>query len=424
MAEKQKRGSLWSKIFKKPEKQINYNYADILSGIMPIYSNGFGENIYASDVVQQAIYSIVTELKKLDPVHVRKINDDFVSVADSIQNVLDAPNPLMTTSDFIEKVAWTLLLNYNAFIYPVWNGDNLVALYPLQPSLVEFDNDFGGTGKTWVRFHFPNGFVGDLPYDDIIHLRYKFSVSEFMGGNEQGQPEFAPLLDTLKLNDTLLKGLAKSLNLQTTINGVVKIKTMANKDEQMQKIKEFEEKLQANQSGLLPIDVSAEYTPITKQVNLLDEKVLEFIDKKILRTWGVSIPIVNGDYTREQFEAFYQKTLEPIVKSLGQAFTKGIFTKHAAQGFNNRIVFYVKELIFMNTDQKLNLFNMLGNQGGCYVNEMRTSFGLRPINELQGVRMQSLNFVDTKYAQEYQTGNKGSTTPQNKGENGGVNNEE
>lgn len=401
--------AFWDKYFKKPEKQKTYSLEDILSGVVPIYSSGFGENIYASDVVQQAIYSIVTELKKLDPVHVRKLagDNDYVSVDGNIQNVLDAPNPLMTTSDFIEKVAWTLLLNYNAFVYPMWEGDTLVGLYPLNPSLVEFDNDYGGSGKTWVRFHFPNGYVGDLPYDDIIHLRYRFSVSEFMGGNEQGRPDFAPLLETLKLNDSLLKGLAKTLNIQTAINGAVKLKTMQNYDEQIAKVKEFEKKLQANESGFLVMDVAAEFVPITKQVNLLDATTLEFIDKKILRTWGVSIPIVDGDYTPAQYEAFYQKTLEPIIKTFAQAFTKGIFTKHAAQGFKNKIAFYVKELIFLNNDQKLALFGDLSAQGGCYVNEYRGAFGLRPINELQGVRMQSLNYVNSKYAEQYQVGGKG-----------------
>lgn len=394
----------WDKFFKKPERDNTYSLIDILSGVVPIYSTEFGENIYASDVVQQAISSIVTELKKLDPVHVRKVGEDYTSVAGNIQNVLDAPNPLMTTSDFIEKVAWMLLLNYNAFIYPIWEGKTLVALYPLQPSVVEFDTDYGGTGKTWVRFTFPNGYVGDLPYENIIHLRYRFSVSEFMGGNEQGKPDFNPLLDTLKLNDTLLKGLAKSLNMQTAINGLIKLKTMQNYDDQIAKIKEFEKKLQANESGIGITDVASEFTPITKQISLLDATTLEFIDKKILRNWGVSIPIVNGDYTKEQYEAFYQKALEPIVKSMSQAFTKGIFSKHAAQGFDNRIMFYVKELIFMNTDQKLNLFKDLSAQGGVYVNEYRTAFGMRPINELAGVRMQSLNYVNSEYAKEYQTG--------------------
>lgn len=399
--------NFWDRFFKKPKKRETYKLAEILSGLAPIYSTGFGNNIYASDVVQQAVYSIVSELKKLDPVHVRRIGSDVISIPGNIQSVLDAPNPLMTTSDFIEKIAWTLLLNYNAFIYPIWENGTLKALYPLQPSEVDFDPDYGGTGETWVRFTFPNGYVGDLPYSDIIHLRYRFSVSEFMGGDENGQPDFKPLLDTLKLNDSLLKGLAKSLSIQTAINGIIKIKTMQNEAAQIEKIKEFERKLQSNESGFLAADISSEYIPITKQIALLDETTLEFIDRKILRTFGVSIPIVNGDYTKAQYEAFYQKTLEPIVKSFSQAFTKGIFTSREAQGYKNEIIFYVKELVFMGTDQKLNLFTQLKDIGACYVNEFRTAFGMRPLPELQGVRMQSLNFVNTDYAQEYQTGSAG-----------------
>jgi HK97 family phage portal protein len=364
-----------------------------MSGVMPSYSNGFGNNIHASDVVQQAIYSIVAECKKLDPVHVRKkvADSDFVSVADNIQSVLDAPNPLMTTSDFIEKIVWTLLLNYNSFVYPMWEGNNLKYLYPLQPQTVEFDPNYGGTGATWVRFRFANGDVVDLPYDDIIHLRYRFSVSEFMGGNESGNPDFAPLMETLKLNDTLLKGLAKSLHIQTSVNGIIKIKRMADYDEQVAKVKEFERKLQANESGLLTQDISTEYVPLSKQVNLLDAKVLEFIDRKILRNWGVSIPIVNGDYTAAQYEAFYQKAVEPIVKTLNQAFTKGIFSKRQAYGFNNKIVFYTKELIFLNTDQKIKLFDILVDSASCYKNEMRAAFGLRPLKELEGQLATSSN---------------------------------
>ena len=400
----------------KKEHTVEYS----LNGTYPNYFSNLGGNVYASDVVQQAIYSIVTELKKVDPVHIRKVGNDFVSVegSGSVQGVLDNPNPLMTTSDFIEKIAWTLLLNYNAFVYPVWEGSKLTALYPLQPQQVEFLQD--QSGKLWIGFTFGNGLYQEMPYEDVIHIRYKFSVSEFMGGNLNGQPDLKPLLDTLKLNDTLLQGLAKSLNLQTTINGVVKLRGMYNDADQQKKIAEFEKKLQSNQSGLLPLDVSAEYIPITKQVNLLDEKVLKFLDKKVLRFFGVSDAIVDADFTPAQFQAFYQKTLEPIVKSLSQAFTKGLFTKHQAQGFNNKIMFYVKELIFMNNAEKLQFFTNAINIGGCYVNEYRTAFGLRPINELQGVRMQSLNFVNSEYAKDYQLNTQGKQAAQN----GGVGNGE
>ena len=369
------------------KKKVDNNkitVASYLDGYYPSYSQ-FGNNIYASDVVQQAIYSIVTELKKLDPTHVRRLsNSEYVPVTGNIQNVLDNPNPLMTTSDFIEKIVWNLMLNYNSFIYPVWEGDILVGLYPLQPTNVTFlDNGF-------VRMQFANGYKSDLPYDNLIHIRYKYSVSEFMGGNVNGQPDNKPLLDTLRINDTLLKGLAKSLNIQTSVNGVIKYKTMINSDEQLKRIQEFEEKLKANESGFLPTDISSEFIPINKQVQLLDNTVLEFIDKKILRTFGCSIAIINGDYSKEQYEAFYQKTLEPIIKSLNQAFTKALFSKREL-GFNNQVIFYAKELIFMTNSEKLNLANLLVDSGSCYKNELRTMFGLKPLQELEGQLAESSN---------------------------------
>lgn len=413
-------------VFKKtPDKQLSYNYADILSGIAPLYSSGFGNDIYASDVVQHAIYSIVTELKKLDPVHVRKLvaESEYVEVLGNVQSVLENPNPLMTTSDFIEKVAWTLLLNYNAFIYPLWEGDKLKALYPLQPTLVEFDADYGGRGETWVRLHFANGYTGDIPYENLIHLRHKYSASEFMGGNVNGNPDFAPLLETLKLNDTLLKGLAKSLKMQTSINAVAKLKSMVNYDDQIAKVAEFEKKLEANESGILPVDISAEFIPINKSVQLLDATTLEFIDKKIFRWFGVSIAIVNGDYTAAQYEAFFQKTLEPMVKSWGQAFTKGIFSKRQTQGFHNKIVFFTRELVFMNTDQKIKLFDILVDSAACYANEMRTAFGLRPLKALEGVIATSSNKNNAMNNAGDDGENSALASGENGNEGGGVNNE-
>ena len=108
-----------SNLFKKEEPKQT-THAEVLSGHAPIFSQ-FGQNIYASDVVQQAINCIVSEMKKLQPQHIRLKGNDVIPVdKSSIQKVLDNPNPLMTTSEFIEKVTWLLFLNYNAFIIPTF----------------------------------------------------------------------------------------------------------------------------------------------------------------------------------------------------------------------------------------------------------------------------------------------------------------
>lgn len=390
----------WSKWFKKKDKDSLLAIADALNGYSPFYSQ-FGQNVYASDVVQQAIFAIVNELKKLDPVHVRRTGGLEVAVDGNIQNVLDNPNPLMTTSDFLEKISWNLLLNSNSFIYPIWEGGNLVALYPLQPLGVEFLQDAGG--NLFIKFQFADSRNDvTIPYEDIIHIRYKYSVSEFMGGNVSGQPDNKALLETLKLNDSLLKGLAKALNMQTSVKGLIKMKTMANKDDQVARIKEFEDKLKNSEMAIGITDIANEFVPINNPVQLLDATTLEFLDKKILRWFGVSIPIINGDFTPQQYEAFYQKTLEPIIKAMSEAFTKGLFSKRGSSGYGNKIRLFSRQLIFMSVDQKIKYFTLLSNQGGCYVNEIRVAFGLRPDKELDGVRCQSLNYVNADKADDYQ----------------------
>lgn len=400
-------GWLKEKLFKRKPK--NSAYADMLNGYTPIYSQ-FGQNIYASDVVQQAVNCIVTELKKLTPLHVRTIDGDVQPIKSNIQNVLNAPNEIMTTSDFIEKVIWQLYLNYNSFIVPVyksWTDENGVeqrnytALYPIAPTQVDFLQDV--TDTLYVKFTFANSYETTLKYSDVIHIRHHFSVNEFMGGNEMGQPDNDALLKTLDLNYKLLKNLSKAMSSSCAVNGVVKFKSMIDGGKTEKALAELEEKLRNSESGFLPLDISADFTPIERNIQFVDAETLAFIDGKILRHFGVPLAILTGDYTKEQYEAFYQKTLEPIIIALSQAFTKTLFTQRE-RSFNNAIKFYPKELIFMSTSQTLEMIRLLGDCGSLYENEKRAAFGMRPLPELVGKRMQSLNYVDVDIAKDYQTG--------------------
>lgn len=400
-------GWIKEKLFKKKPK--NSKYADILNGFTPIYSQ-FGSDIYASDVVQQAINCIVSELKKLTPLHVRTIDGDVQPIKGNIQSVLNAPNEVMTTSEFIEKIIWNLYLNYNSFIIPVynsWTDENGVeqryytALYPIAPTQVDFLQDV--TDTLYVKFTFANNYETTLKYSDVIHIRHHYSVNEFMGGNEQGQPDNDALLKTLDLNYKLLKNLSKAMSSSCAVNGVVKFKSMIDGGKTEKALAELEEKLRNSESGFLPLDISADFTPIERNIQFVDAETLAFIDGKILRHFGVPLAILTGDYTKAQYEAFYQKTLEPIIIALSQAFTKSLFTQRE-RSFNNAIKFYPKELIFMSTDQTLEMVRLLGDSGTLYENEKRVAFGLRPLPELVGKRMQSLNYVDVDIAKDYQTG--------------------
>ena len=390
------------------------NAISISNGTMPIYSQ-YGQNIFASDVVMQAVNCIISELVKLKPTHIKKIDTDISPQSSSIQNVLDYPNELMTTADFIEKVMWNYYFNSNSFIIPkfyVWKDKDTgkikrhyEALYPVRPSEVDFLQD--ASERYFVKMHFPNNVTVTFHYEDIIHLRREFSIDDFMGGNANGQPNNTGLEKTLSLNEQLLNSIAVSLNASTKINGIVKIKTFL-KDSDLQKsISDFNKLLEDNKGGLLPLDISTDYVPLDKDVKLVDQKTLDFIDSKILRNFGIPLPILTGDYTKEQYEAFYQKAIEPIVIKLSQAFTKTIFTQRE-KSFGNQIVFYPEELVFLNRQQAIEVIKWLGQSGTLFENEKRTILGLKPIKELEGVRMQSLNYINVNDANRYQNGDEGS----------------
>lgn len=396
----------FDKLFKRPPK--TRKFAPTMDGFAPLYSQ-FGTNIYASDVVQQALKCIVDEIKKLNPTHIRYIGNDPTPVKSTVQDVLSEPNPLMTTSEFLEKITWLLLLNYNAFIIPVyrtWTDAETgaerryyKALYPIKPTQVDFIED--GAGRLFVTFMFMNGYSTTIPYDDVIHIRYNYSVNQYMGGNEVGQPDHKALLGTLQLNEDLLQGVAKAMKSSYAVNGVVKYATLMDDGRMEAALRELEGKLQRSESGFLPIDLKAEFTPLEHKTALVDKPTLEFIDSKILRNWGVPLPILTGDFTKEQYEAFYQKSLEPLALAISQAFTKKLFTSRE-KAFGNRVELYPKDLIFMTVGQTLEMINILSPTGALFENEKRVALGLRPLPELEGQRLMSLNWISADKAAEYQ----------------------
>ncbi len=381
-------------------KKNSYKYLPMLNGYTPIFSQ-FGNDIYASDVVQQAIVCIVDEMKKLQLVHERTIGSDLTTVDNFLQPVLDNPNPIMTQSEFIEKFMWLLLLNYNSFIFPVWEGGKVKQLWPLKPKTVTFLEDLAN--EIFIKFEFSNGYETILRYSDVIHIRLNYSVNDYMGGDELGQPNHSGLLKTLQINNVLLENVAKSLEASYSVNGVFKYNTLMDDGTIENNIKKLEKQINNSASGFIGLDLKGEYIPIQRNLKVIDKDTLEFIDSKILRNWGVSIAILSGDYKKEQYEAFYQKVLEPKIIQIGQSFTKVLFTEKQ-KSFGNRISCYPEDLIFLNTTQKLELIRLLGDSGGLYENEKRKIMGLRPLPELQGVRKQSLNYVDVDIAGKYQVG--------------------
>lgn len=378
---------------------------------VPVFSQ-YGEDIYASDLVQNCIDVIATECSKLMPQHIRIDADGMQHRPTSSINRLFkvSPNPLMTTRDFLEKTIWLLYLNYNCFIYPTYdlyrdrNGvlrKNYTGFYPLNPTEVTFEQD--RAGNLFVRMLFKQGHEYVLNYTNLIHLRKKFSVNDVMGGGRNGQPDNNALVSVLNTNSTIIEGLGKAVKSTLTVRGIVKTNTVLNDADQTKEREKFEAKMLATESGILPLDLKAEYIPINSTPTILDDEVLKFVESKIINWYGVSLPILTGDFTDDQYQAFYEKTLEPLLISLGQAFTKCLFSQRELD-IGNEIIFYPKNMMYLSTKAKLDIIKITGEQGLLTNDQKLMLLGYPALGGEEGkMRTQSLNYIDTRLVAEYQS---------------------
>lgn len=365
--------------FKKTPQKHGTVDAPTMTGATPFYSD-FGADIYASDIVMQAISRSANEFKKLQPRHIRTV-DGLQSVIydSSIAKVLRRPNPLMSQADFLEKIRILLELNKNVFIYPEWyiskgNDKIIKALWPLKPSFVTMKVDAGG--RYFYAFEFSNGYKTELPAENVIHWRKDF-YDDYFGGRDSIGGERG-LLKMLREYDKLVQSIAKAAACSCVVNGIVKSNTYLDDENLKAKEKEFVQRLQNNESGILFHDLKTEYQPISRDIRIVDAETLKFFHECIMRATGCSLPILNGTYTKAEKEAYYESFLEADIKSLGQALSNFAFSeKSVAHG--NEIVLYPNDIAFMSMENKLTALSS-GLPAGIFTkNEARALLGYPPI---------------------------------------------
>ena len=370
-------------LFKKKKGANNnaYKYAPSMSGVSPFFSS-FGESLYASDLIVQSIRCKSNEMKKLDPRHIRTTNGIQTVVNDSdVARLLKRPNEYMTTADFLEKITILLELNKNAYIYPAYyksvdGTKRYIALYPLKPSSVDYLVD--ESGKYFLKLRFASGYETTLPREDIIHWRKDYGVNDYFGGGAYGGNDDAGLMKTIAEYDRLCQSIAKAIACSCQVNGIVRYNSYMSDDKLDAERATFNQRLVNNEGGVLFTDLKTEYTPIERDVKLVDAETLKFFHETILRANGTSLAILNGDYTKAQKEAYYEHALEADIKSLGQAMSMTFFSERES-AFGNEIVLYPNDIAFMSMENKISALQT-GLPAGIFTrNEARALLGYPPI---------------------------------------------
>lgn len=390
-------------IFTRKKKQ------QLEASIIPINSvnvfSDFGGNILNSDIVRICIDKIASHASKLKPRYVKQEGSAITEQKGSLAFLLKhQPNELMSTSAFLYKVVSLLFLNNNVFIYPKYDEANdIIALYPLKPHTVQVKKDT--SGAIFLELFFNDGTIYTLPYDSLIHLRRYFYQNELFGGTG-AVTDHSAILKTIAINDSMLQGIDNAIKSSFQIKGLLKMNAMLSQEDKNKQKDLFDRALNASikdsKSAIIPVDLKADYVPISNDPKLVDAPTLDFLNKKILSYFGVSEPIYLNKYSEEEFNAFYEGTIEPLSIQFSEEFSR-ILLSRAKLEDGEEIIFYSERLQYASWNTKVAAIEKLMGLGLMSLNESRALLGFEPVKD-GDKRLQSLNFVDQTKANQYQVG--------------------
>jgi HK97 family phage portal protein len=333
--------------------------------------------LYESDIVRACIRPKVKAIGKLIGKHIRddpktggiKVNPDA-----NIRFILSEPNPYMTGQQLQEKVANQLCLNNNAFILVVRdeNGKPL-QLYPVP--CVSVEAKYNDDGELFLKFLYTSGKTGIFRYSDVIHLKQDYNENDIFGTSP------APVLSGLMtLIGTIDQGIVKAIKNSSVIRWLISFKQSMRDEDIKRYVQNFVDNYLSVESttfGAAGVDAKADVQRIEPKDYVPNALQSEKIIDRIYSFFGTNRKIVQSDYTEDEWTAYYEAEIEPVVVQLYQTYTVALFSRRE-RGCGNRIVFEANNLQCASLTTKL-AFQAMVDRGAMTPNEWRETMSLAPI---------------------------------------------
>ncbi len=359
------------KLFKKTDTPAQSLTLEIQSGF-----TAFSGTAYGNAAFRGAVDAIARHTAKLLAHCEDKNIERLLSVV---------PNPYMTAYDLLYKVATAYYSTNNAFVL-IQRGPGITAFYPLNPASVEFIGAQDGT--LYSKMIFADGKQVLLPYADIIHLRRHYSTHELLGADN------APLFPLIDTAHTLTEATGAAVKNATNIRGILKFTSLVNptqvKAEKEQFVKDYFNP--ANNGGIAATDQRFEFVPTTQTAYNVPSDLTAAVNKQIYAYLGVSEKVVAGDYTEDEFAAFYESLIEPLAIQMTLEFSRKC---------GHEVKFTAERLEFSSAATRISLLRELLPFGVISINEARKLLALPEVED-GNRRLQSLNYVAADKADAYQ----------------------
>ena len=340
--------SLFDAVFHRPQMQAVNGYFETFTAYAPSFTTWQG-GLYEAELTRSIIESGADHASKLKP----EISGS--AQPNAARALLHAPNPWMTTPQFIKRV-WTMLqVNDTALIVPLGDGNEVTGYYPVLPSQCEA-YDVGG--ELWLNLRFPTGDTVLVEWSRVgVMTRHQYQSDLFGDGTNVLKP-------TLELMHAQAEAEQTAIRQGAAIRFIGKLSQNRNEKDANTARKSFNSQLSADNAGGIAVydKLFSDVQQITPKSYTVDAEQMERIEKSAYRFFGSNEEIVMNRADEDTFNSYYEGRIEPFAVQLGFVMTGMTFTPNEI-AHGNSIMFSANRLEFASNTTKLNVSVALFDRG-------------------------------------------------------------
>lgn len=344
---------LFSKLFgSKPggKAKQDATYFQTLTESCPNFAP-FTGTVYEQELTRAAIDRFAMACSKLKPEcsapskpHVEKM-------------VRTRPNPQMTWSTFMTRLATIHEVDCMAYIVPIFSRDmsRITGVFPLKCDYAEI---LEYAGEPWIRFSFPTG------EDAAIELRHVGLLARYPYNSDYFSEPHC-INSTMDLINAQQKALKQAIKNGAAVRWIGAVSGRVHEDDLKAKRKRFVEDNfgEDNEGGLLIYDGTfTNLKQVEPQSFVIDEKEMARIEANVFYYFGTNKEILTNSFNETQWSAYYEGRIEPFAVRVGEALTNMLFTP-VEQMHGNSISFSSNRLQYATTSDKNTIISNMLDRG-------------------------------------------------------------
>ena len=396
---------------RKKAEYLTSNFK-LINGYSPVFSTYDG-GLFEMALTRTCIDKIATQCSKLHPVI--SGNKNYKKINAILQN---KPNKIMTTQQFIYRLATILLVENNAFIIPIYDNKfnmNIVGFYPARTSGSKIVT-LNGIDYLVYKIQ-QETYV--IEYEKVGHLRRYYYKKEYLGENNNA------LNSTIDLINTQEQGIKEGIKSGAMIRFIAKLTNVLKSDDivaEQKRLKETNLSMENNGGVLLFDNKYSDIQKVDSKPFIVDKEQMDLIKSNVFDYFHMSEAIVQNTANEDQWNLFYEDVIEPIAIQISQVLTNMIIKEtDIERGYG--VVLEANKLQFISNNTKLNVSQQLFDRGILSTNQVMDIWNLPRVPDEEDKRYIRKEYTEVNNLDKEVTGD-GNSQDKTKDDGNGGNQEE